>query len=160
MKEDDAAAAAQATTSTVHREQEALIAAMAAARKTLNEVQAHEHTTILVWEKEKTIVPHLEQQLTAAPGIVIPQYDDDDRSIDASSNPDATLITHLHARAVGLQNIQSVVTIVLKYSSSDYKRWSDLMLLMFHCYALDDHVLSNVTDPSVYWARLDNIMVT
>jgi hypothetical protein len=79
------------------REQEALIAAVAAARKTLNEVRAREHVTALIWEKEKTTARHLEQQLTAGQGIEIPQDDDDDRSVDASSNPDAALIAHLHA---------------------------------------------------------------
>jgi hypothetical protein len=34
------------------------------------------------------------------------------------------------------------------------------VLLTLHRYALDDHVLSDIADPSVYWARLDNIMVT
>jgi hypothetical protein len=34
------------------------------------------------------------------------------------------------------------------------------VLLTLCCYALDDHVLSDVADPSVYWARLDNIVVT
>jgi hypothetical protein len=34
------------------------------------------------------------------------------------------------------------------------------VLLTLRLYALDDHVLSDVTDPSIYWARLDNIMVT
>jgi hypothetical protein len=53
-----------------------------------------------------------------------------------------------------------VATIILKPSSPHYKQWRDLMLLMFHRYTLDDHVLSDVTDPSIYWARLDNIMVT
>jgi hypothetical protein len=50
--------------------------------------------------------------------------------------------------------------IVLKPTSPDNKWWRDIMLLMLHRYALDDHVLSDVTDPSVYWARLDNIVVT
>jgi hypothetical protein len=27
-------------------------------------------------------------------------------------------------------------------------------------YALDDHVISDIVDPSVYWARLDSIVVT
>jgi hypothetical protein len=53
-----------------------------------------------------------------------------------------------------------VVTIVLEPSSPDYKRWRDLMFLTLHRYALDDHVLCDVADPSVYWARLDNIVVT
>jgi hypothetical protein len=53
-----------------------------------------------------------------------------------------------------------VVTVVLEPSSPDYKRWHDLVLLTLCRYALDDHVLSKVTNPSVYWARLDNIDVT
>jgi hypothetical protein len=53
-----------------------------------------------------------------------------------------------------------VITIVLEPSSPDYKRWHDLVLLTLRHYALDDHVFSDVVDPSVYWARLDNIVVT
>jgi hypothetical protein len=53
-----------------------------------------------------------------------------------------------------------VVTIVLEPSSLDYNRWCDLVLLTLCCYILDDHVLFDVTDPSIYWARLDNIVVT
>jgi hypothetical protein len=34
------------------------------------------------------------------------------------------------------------------------------MLLTLHCCALNDHVLSDVADPSVYCARLDSIMLT
>jgi hypothetical protein len=50
--------------------------------------------------------------------------------------------------------------IVLELSLLYYKQWHELVPLTLHRYALDDHVLSNVTDPSVYWARLDNIVVT
>jgi hypothetical protein len=122
---------------------------VAVARKTLDEARAHEHATALTWEKEKIIVHHLEQQLAAAQGITLPQDDDNDRSIDVSSNPDGTLTVHLHAQAAGLQNIRSVVTIVLDPSSPDYKRWRDL----------NDNVISDIADPSIYWARLDIIVV-
>jgi hypothetical protein len=50
--------------------------------------------------------------------------------------------------------------IILEPSSHHYKRWRDLVLLTLHRYALDDHVLFDVVDPFIYWARLDNIMVT
>jgi hypothetical protein len=53
-----------------------------------------------------------------------------------------------------------VVTIVLEPSSPYYKRWRDLVPLTLHRYALNDHVLSDIADPSTYWARLDNIVVT
>jgi hypothetical protein len=91
---------------------------------------------------------------------VIPQDDDDDRFVDAGSNPDVALAVYLHVQVAGLQNIRSVVTIFLEPSSPHYKRWRDLVLLTLHRYALDDHVLSDVVDPSIYWARLDNIVVT
>jgi hypothetical protein len=69
-------------------------------------------------------------------------------------------VSHLHAQAVGLQNIRLVVMIILKPSLPQYKRWHDLVLLTLHHYTLDDHILSDFTDLSIYWVRLDNIMVT
>jgi hypothetical protein len=91
---------------------------------------------------------------------MIPHDDDDDRSVDTGSNPDAALTAHLHVQVANLQNIRSMVTIILEPSSPDYKWWHNLVLLMLRRYALDDHALDSVTDPSVYWARLDSIMVT
>jgi hypothetical protein len=79
---------------------------VAATRKTLDEALARERAAALAWKKEKTIARHLEQQLTTAQGITIPQDDDDDRSIDVGSNPDAVLTVHLHAQAAGLHNIR------------------------------------------------------
>jgi hypothetical protein len=62
----------------------ALLAIVVAARKTLNEAHVRKRAAALAWEKEKTITHHQEQQLAAAQGIVIPQDDDNDRSVDAS----------------------------------------------------------------------------
>jgi hypothetical protein len=53
-----------------------------------------------------------------------------------------------------------VVTIILEPSSPHYKRWRDLVLFTLHRYTLDDHIVSTVPNPSTYWARLDNIVVT
>jgi hypothetical protein len=75
---------------------------VAATCKTLDEAQARECATALAWEKEKIIARHLKQQLAAAQGITIPQDDDDDRSVDTGSNPDAALTAHLHAHAADL----------------------------------------------------------
>jgi hypothetical protein len=50
--------------------------------------------------------------------------------------------------------------IILEPSSPDYTRWRDLVLLTPHRYAFDNHVLSNVDNLSIYWVRLDSIMVT
>jgi hypothetical protein len=40
--------------------------------------------------------------------------------------------------------------IVLEPSSPHYKRWRNLVLLTLYCYALDNHVLSDVTDSFIY----------
>jgi hypothetical protein len=101
-KEEDATVVAHAITATKHREQEPLVAAMAATCKTLDEARACEHAIALAWEKEKTITRHLEQQLTTTEGIMIPQDDDGNHSVDAGSNPDAILTAHQHAQVVGL----------------------------------------------------------
>jgi adenosylmethionine-8-amino-7-oxononanoate aminotransferase len=45
---------------------------------------------------------HLEQYLIVAHGIVIPQDDDDNRYVDAGSNPTTTLVGHLHAQATNI----------------------------------------------------------
>jgi hypothetical protein len=50
--------------------------------------------------------------------------------------------------------------IILEPSSPDYKRWHNIVLLTLHRYALDDNILSDIADTSVYWATLDNIVVT
>jgi hypothetical protein len=133
---------------------------VAAASKTLDEAWEREQPASLAWEKKKTIARHLEQQLTATQGIAIPQGDDDDHSVDAGSNLNAALTVHLHVQAADLQNIRSVVIIVLEPSSPNYRQWCNLMLPTLRRYALDNHILFNVADQSVYWARVDIIMMT
>jgi hypothetical protein len=86
----------------VDEQQAATAVVVATACKTLDEARARsararERATALAWEKEKTIPHHLKQQLAAAQEITIPQGDNDDRSIDAGSNPDVALAVHLHA---------------------------------------------------------------
>jgi hypothetical protein len=51
-----------------------------------------------------------------------------------------------------------MVTIVVELSSPHNKKRRDLVLLMLHQYALDDNILSDVADPSTYWARLCEII--
>jgi hypothetical protein len=50
--------------------------------------------------------------------------------------------------------------IILEPSSCHDKRWRDLVHLTLRCYVLDGHVLSDVADLFIFWARLDNIIVT
>jgi hypothetical protein len=93
---------AQAATAIAQREEEAPVVTVAVAHKALDEARVRERAATLTWEKEKTNAHHLEQQLATAHGIVIPQDDDDDRSVDAGSNPDTVLVAHLHAQAINI----------------------------------------------------------
>jgi hypothetical protein len=50
---------------------------------------------------------------------------------------------YLHTQAVGIQDIRTLVPIVVGVTSTQYPRWRDLVLLMLQHYALDDHVSSD-----------------
>lgn len=65
---------------------------------------------------------------------------------------EAIIITNFHAQAMGVQNIHSLVPVLLDPTSSTYVRWHDLILLRLQCYTLDDHVLTDtmsLTIPSL-----------
>jgi hypothetical protein len=119
-------------------------------RKTLDETYVREFIVIDTWEKDKTTSHLLEQHLAVTQGVAMPHQEDDDHSDDASSNLNATLVSHLHTQAVEVQNIRSMVMIILEPLSPHYKRWCDLMLPTLRCFALDDHVLSDVVYMSTY----------
>jgi hypothetical protein len=52
-------------------------------------------------------------------------------------------VGYLDAQAVGIQDIQTLVPVVLGVTSTQYPRWRILVLLMLQRYALDDHISSN-----------------
>ena len=69
---------------------------------------------------------------------------------------EATAIVNLHAQAVAVQNIQSLIPVVLDVSDN-YARWRDRFLLAVSKFSLRDHVLSDapllrheVLDPGVH----------
>ena len=59
-----------------------------------------------------------------------------------------------------IQDIHSLVTIVLDLSSTKYPRWRDMVLLALRCYDLDDHVLSNNVETIVYWHHYDELVLS
>jgi hypothetical protein len=63
-------------------------------------------------------------------------------------------VGYLHAQVVGIQDIRTLVPVVLSVMSTLYPRWCDLVLLMLQHYALDDHVSSDaptLDDPHWHW---------
>jgi hypothetical protein len=77
-------------------------------------------------------------------------------------DPNDPLVAQLHLQAGSVQNIRLMVPVVLEPESLSYARWRDLLLLTLRRYALDDHVLCDLTDvaPTATWLRLDIIMLT
>jgi hypothetical protein len=70
--------------------------------------------------------------------------------------------SHLHAQATVVQNVCSLVTIILEPISPSivYARWRDLLLLTLRRYALDDHVTSDHVDPSTYRYQFNDIVLS
>jgi len=54
---------------------------------------------------------------------------------------EAATILNLHAQAVAVQNIRSLIPVVLDLATSNYGRWSDQFLLVVGKFALEHHVL-------------------
>jgi hypothetical protein len=52
-------------------------------------------------------------------------------------------IGYLHAEAVGIQDIRTLVLVVIGVTSTQYLCWRNLVLLTLQRYTLDDHVSFN-----------------
>jgi hypothetical protein len=74
--------------------------------------------------------------------------------------PASTLRASLHAQAAALTSIWATVTDVLAPDSTQYPQWRDQVLQTLHRYALADHVLSPVTDPTEDWLLMDEVVLS
>jgi hypothetical protein len=81
----------------------------------------------------------------------VPEADDTVSSLDDDTSRDATLVAYLHGQVVVVQNVRSLVTIIIDPLSTNYLWWCDMMLPALRRYALDDHVLINKIDDTTYW---------
>ena len=59
---------------------------------------------------------------------------------------EAAAVINLHAQAVGVQNIHSLVHSVL--ATGNYNRWRDQFLLAVGKYSLEDHMLHDTPAPN------------
>jgi hypothetical protein len=78
---------------------------------------------------------------------LLPPKPDGPLIFSTSSEYEAAVIADLHMQAAGIQNIWSLVTIVLEVTSTDVSRWRDQILLTLKRFSLADHVLSNTVFP-------------
>jgi hypothetical protein len=80
---------------------------------------------------------HAQQAAHMLPSWLSPSGSTDSVLPDVDDPLEASTIVSLHVQAVGIQDIWSLVLIIL---DGHYARWCDLIVLMLQCYALDDHI--------------------
>jgi hypothetical protein len=117
-------------------------------------------------EQERALAATLIAQMATAQRLVLgPPPVDQETPLPTPEAPhasglDADHIAALHAQATGLQNIRSLVSVVLDPASSHYPRWKGQVLTLRR-YALDDHVLDDVaTPPSLAWSLMDSVVLS
>jgi hypothetical protein len=70
---------------------------------------------------------------------------------------EAATLLNLHAQAVAVHNIQSLVHIVLDVDSNHFNRWRNQFLLVLGKFSLQAHVLAAPV-PSPDWDRMDCVV--
>jgi len=85
---------------------------------------------------------------------------DDDDVHDAMLLHEAIAALNLHAQAMTVQNISSLVTVVLDVTSGDYTWWRDQFILILGKYSLQGHVLfdNHAAAGHTDWARMDCVV--
>jgi hypothetical protein len=130
-----------------------LASTIAAIQAALAASQERERVASRALEQEHALATTLTTQMATAQRLVIgPPLVDQETPSPTPEAPhasalDADHIVALHAQAAGLQNIRSLVSIVLDPASSHYPRWRGHVLLTLRCYSLDDHILDDVATP-------------
>lgn len=80
---------------------------------------------------------------------------------EALLQQEAKVILNLHTQAVGVQNIRTLVPLLLDVTSPFYARWKTSFLNVLGKYSLESHVLSDaVTPESPSWVRMNCVVRT
>jgi len=68
---------------------------------------------------------------------------------------EAAALLNLHAQVVAVNNIRSLIPIVLDVDSGNFGRWCDQFLLTLGKFSLQDHVHLDAPVLSPDWAQMD-----
>jgi hypothetical protein len=126
---------------------EAMVAAAEDAKKKAAAACTWVLTAVALLEQEQRGAATLDEAAQAAVRLIKAPIPPSTLAPGSSSslNADdykAAVITNLHVQASSIQNIHSLVSVVLDSSSTHYDHWRDNVLLTLWRYALSDHVLS------------------
>jgi hypothetical protein len=109
--------------------------------------------TALLEEEERATAILIEEACVAAaliePPSPMPPPAPAGHAAPSDDEYDAAVIANIHVQAVGVQNILSLVSVMLDLSSTHYAQWRDNVLLTIGHYSLSDHVLLDTTYVSV-----------
>jgi hypothetical protein len=140
---------------------EAMVAAAEEAKKKAAAARTSVLAAAALLEQERRAATVLDEAAQAAVQLIEASAPPSTPAPDGSSSStdddyEAAIIANLHVQASSVQNIRSLVTVVLDASSAHYARWRDNVLLTLWRYALSDHVLSDDTFVRVHaWDRMD-----
>jgi hypothetical protein len=140
---------------------EAMVAAAEEAKKKAAAARTSVLAAAVLLEQEQRAATVLDEAAQAAVQLIEASAPPSTPAPDGSSSLtdddyEAAIIANLHVQASSVQNIRSLVTVVLDASSAHYARWRDNVLLTLWQYALSDHVLSDDTFVHVHaWDRMD-----
>jgi len=139
-------------------------AAAAAAAKAAADAQERVRTAHEALEKERRATAELAREAEAARARANPPAfpdGDGDSSFHDSGAYEAAVVANLHTQAAGVQNIRTLVPIVLDPVSVHYDCWWDLLLLVLERSALSSHVLSDTAYLYVpAWRRMDAVVLS
>ena len=71
---------------------------------------------------------------------------------------EAATILNLHAQAVTMQNVRSLILFILDIISDNYMRWREQFLMVLGKFFLERLVLDDRTTTSPDWMRMDNVV--
>jgi len=102
-----------------------------------------------------------------APGADHDKKEDAAASVDSGGTAlhhavlahEAAALVNLHAQAISVQNIRSLVHVLLDINAGNYTRWRDQILLVIGKYSLESHVLVDLPAPDFPdWTRMDCVV--
>ena len=161
-EQEHAAAEAKTLAAAQEEERKALAAEADAAAKAVAAAADRVHNAAAALKKEWRAAADLARQAEEARQRANPPKEEDRNPlVDDAAVFEAAVVANLHAQAAGVENIRTLVSIVLDLLSNHYDRWRDLVLLTLDRYALSSHVLSDAAHPDVSaWLRMDGVVLS
>jgi hypothetical protein len=158
-----------AITSSLHAPSDDVAALLAATRAAVTAARQRAQDAARTLEQEQTVVDAIERQYAETYRHLAGKGMSDGSPTSAHHSADtfepapasaSTLCASLHAQVAALTSIRATVTDVLAPDSTQYPQWRDYVLQTLRRYALTDHVLSTVPDPSEDWLLMDEVVLS